>query len=196
MFWLLLIIVVGLSYIFYRYTSVANKKIFFTSPFFISVIGSLSVLLLAIAVVNVVPSRQPSGAIGVEPASDSSEIVSDSIGLVAVDTSANNIISRGPVFSYRMIDKLYKQLRFSELLALKTIYSRLRESEDDSVASHGSFGLGLLALKDKNTELARDHFLDVENKGLPCLHFCLAELLMQENKKEDATTEYEKELLI
>ena len=191
MFWLFLIIFVGLSYIFYRYTSVANKKIFFTSPFFISVIGSLSVLLLAIAVVNVVPK-----AIGVEPASDSSEIVSDSIRLEAVDTSANNIILRGPVFSYRMIEKLYKQLRFSELLALKTTYSRLSGSEDESVASHGSFGLGLLALKDKNVELARDHFLDVENKELPCLHFCLAELLMQENKKEDATTEYEKELLI
>ena len=187
MLWLILIIVVGFSYIFYRYTSVANKKIFFTSPFFISVIGSLSVLLLAIAVVNIAPI-----VVG-EPAPDSSEIVSDSTRVEVIDASANNIISRGPEFSYRMITKLHRGLKYAELLTLKSTYSK---SEDESVAALGSFGLGLLALTDKNVELARDHFFDVRDKKLPCLHFCLAELFMQENKKEDAASEYEQELLI
>jgi RsiW-degrading membrane proteinase PrsW (M82 family) len=187
MFWLILIIVVGLSYIFYRYTAVANKKIFFTSPLFISVIGSLAVLLLAIAVVNVAD---------IQPSSDSSEIVTDSVRLEAVDTSANSIISRGPVFSYRIIAKLHKELKYGELLALKATYSRLSESEDESVASLGSFGLGLIALRDENVALARNHFGNVKNKDLPGLHFCFAELLIQADKKDDAALEYEKELMI
>jgi RsiW-degrading membrane proteinase PrsW (M82 family) len=116
------------------------------------------------------------------------------VRLESVDTSATNIISRGPVFSYRIIAKLHKELKYAELLALKDAYRRLSESEDEGVASLGSFGLGLLALRDEDVELARDHFSDVRNKDLPGLHFCFAELLIHAGKKEDAALEYEKEL--
>src|SRR5688500_10644261 len=54
MFWLLLIFFVGLSYLYYRYTAVANKKIFFKSSLFLSIVGSIALLFVSIGIVNVV----------------------------------------------------------------------------------------------------------------------------------------------
>ena len=183
MFWLLLIFVVGLSYIFYRYTAVANKKIFFSSPLFVSVVGSLSVLLLAVVVVNVV---------NIEPARNSS--AADTAHLEKMDTSATTIMSLGSGHTYRMITKLNDDLKYAELLTLRDTYRRLSKSKDDATSCLGNFGLGLIALKDKKTDLAREYFQAVTDNKLPYLHFCLAELRLQENKKEQAVLEYETEL--
>jgi RsiW-degrading membrane proteinase PrsW (M82 family) len=187
MFWLLLIFAVGISYICYRYISVANKKIFFKSPLFISIIGSLAVLLLSIGVVNVA---------NIKPASVASTNLASVLRLEDIDTSASNILLKGPEYSYRMITTLHTEIQYTQLLALRDTYTRFSESEDESASCLGHFGLGLLALNDKKTDLAREHFLAIRNTEFPFLHFCLGQIFMEENKKTDAALEYEKELQI
>lgn len=179
MLWLFLIFGVGLSFIFYRYTAVANKQIFFTSPLFVSVLGSLAVLLVAIGIVNVV---------NIKPPKDSTTEI-----FPLEDTTASSIISKGPRFTYRLITKLNDDLKFVEVLELRKTYQRLSKSEVDSIATLGRFGQGVIALKDKKTEEAREHFLSIKNE-LPFLHFCLGEMFLQKNKKVEAAREYEKEL--
>jgi hypothetical protein len=89
MFWLLLIFFVGLSYLYYRYTAVANKKIFFKSSLFLSIIGSIALLLVSIGIVNVV---------NVKSADVLSTMASDSLELANVDTT-ESLWSRGPAYS-------------------------------------------------------------------------------------------------
>ncbi|HEX6225239.1 MAG TPA: PrsW family glutamic-type intramembrane protease [Chryseolinea sp.] len=183
MLWLFLIFGVGLSFIFYRYTAVANKQIFFASPLFVSAVGSLAVLILAIGIVNVV---------NIKPAA----VESNHEGLHLEDTTAKTIIAKGPGFTYRMLTKLNDDLKFAEILQLRNTYRHLSETNVDSIATLGKFGLGVIALNDKKTDVAREHFLSIKNRDLPFLHFCLGKLLLQENKKADAALEYEKELQI
>jgi RsiW-degrading membrane proteinase PrsW (M82 family) len=187
MFWLFLIFLLGMSYIYYGYASVANKKVFFTSPLFLSIAGSLVILLVAVGLVNVV---------NIKPVSVSSKSVSDTLGVVGMDTSASNLLSKGPGFSYKLIRRLNKEFAYEYLRSLRTTYSRFGASEDEGVSSLGNFGLGMIELENKQIALARGHFLDVKNDALPFLHFCLGEILIGENKKEDAQAEYEKELKI
>jgi RsiW-degrading membrane proteinase PrsW (M82 family) len=185
MLWLLLIFVVGLSYIVYRYTAVANKKIFFTSPLFVSIVGSLSLLLLAIGLVNIVD---------VKPAKGSSSADTAALQLENIDTTTNFILEKGSEYSYRMIVKLSQETQITHLLGLRDTYTRFSRSVDESVSSLGYFGLGVIALEDVNVQLASEHFLSVSNNDLPYLHYCLAEVRFQEDKKEDAASEYQKEM--
>src|SRR5688500_16766684 len=149
MFWLFLIFLVGMSYIYYRYASVANKKVFFTSPLFLSIAGSLAILLVAVGLVNVV---------NIKPVSVSSKSVSDTLGVRGMDTSASNLLLKGPGFSYELVRRLNKEFTYAYLRGLRTTYSRFRASEDEGVSSLGNFGLGMIELENKQIALARGHF--------------------------------------
>jgi hypothetical protein len=187
MLWLILIIVVGLSYLFYRYTSVSNKKIFFRSPLFRSVLGSIAVLLIAIAIVNIA---------NVEFSETTSEITAHSFRLKDIDTTSTTILSSGPAYTYAIITSIGDSMQFSSLLALENTYKLFKGSNDESESSLGSFGLGVIDLASGEPALARGHFEQVADQDLPFLHFCMAEALYREDEKEAAASEYEKELLI
>jgi hypothetical protein len=90
MFWLLLIFFVGLSYLYYRYTAVVNKKIFFKSSLFLSIVGSIALLLVSIGIVNVV---------NVKSADVLSTMASDSLELANMDTTATALVSKGLAYS-------------------------------------------------------------------------------------------------
>src|SRR5688572_23700337 len=162
MFWLFLLFLFGASYVYYRYISIANKKIFFNSPFFLSIAGSLGILLCVIGIVNIA---------NITPADLSGNVV-DTLEVERIDSSANNLRSRGSAFSYRVIKKLNHEYKHDYLKALRKTYAGFAESDDDNVSSLGNFGLGLMALEDKKLELAREHFGEVKNQALPFFHFC------------------------
>src|SRR5688572_16436742 len=52
MFFLFILLFLGGSYIYWKYSSVHDKKAFFYSPFFISITGSLSLLIAGLFIVN------------------------------------------------------------------------------------------------------------------------------------------------
>jgi len=187
MFWLFLLFLFGLSYTYYRYVSIANKKIFFTSPFFLSIAGSLGILLSVIGIVNIA---------NIKPAEVAENVVSDTLEVERIDSSANNLLSGGSAFSYRVIKKLNHEYKHDYLKALRKTYAGFATSDDDNVSSLGNFGLGLIAFEDEKFELAGEYFGEVMNQSLPFFHFCKGELLRQQNKKADATREYEHELKI
>jgi RsiW-degrading membrane proteinase PrsW (M82 family) len=187
MFWLFLLFLFGASYVYYRYVSIANKKIFFTSPFFLSIAGSLGILLSVIGIVNIA---------NIKPVGVSENLVSDTLEVGRIDSSANNLLAGGSAFSYRVIKKLNHEYKHDYLTALRKTYAGFAKSADDNVSSLGNFGLGLIDLEYKKVELAHEHFGDVRNQSLPFFHFCKGELLTQENKKTDATREFEQELKI
>ena len=101
MFWLFLLFLFGASYVYYRYISIANKKIFFNSPFFLSIAGSLGILVCVIGIVNIA---------NIAPADLSGDVV-DTLEVERIDSSANNLRSRGSAFSYRVIKKIKSRVQ-------------------------------------------------------------------------------------
>jgi RsiW-degrading membrane proteinase PrsW (M82 family) len=186
MFWLLLILVVGLLYILNRFTSVSNKRIFLNSPVFISAVGSFIVLSLAIAAVNIVGANRASG---------DSDTYADSLRVEKTVVSSEHIVAKGPEFTYKLITRFQREEMEDELRRLNGVYQRLAQSERGEIRSLGNFGLGVLAMPDKDHGKARSYFQLVQNQQ-PYLHYCLAQLFRDERNRKSEVLEYEKELAI
>ena len=188
MFWLFILFLVGSSYVFYKYRSVSNKELFFKSPLFRSLLGSLLIFLVAVVIVNLFASD--SGGTNYEPV-----IVRDTLDETTMDTSAHYLLSQKPAFHYHRIHRLEGDLQYLDYFrSLKSAYTRFASSPDTAVSSLGNFCLGVVSMQEARRAEAAGYFHSVSNNRLPYLHYCLGELLLMEDKQSEALTEYQLEM--
>jgi len=189
---ILLLLVVGVSYIFYRYRSVSNKKFFFQSHFFIALAGSIAILIVSIVFVNTfAPGPKHEGALN--SGERVKKMIDSTLALSHGDTSRVFLLAHSPKFHYHQITSIRRESNADYFLGLEASYKRLSTSPVDSISSLGNFGLGMLSWVDKHEDEALEFFHRVKNKQFPGLHFCIAGIM---KKYEDAINEYLVELEI
>ena len=189
MFFLLILLLVGGSYLLYRYKSTSNKKIFFRSPLFLSVACSIAILSAAIAFVNMAAPPY------VKEKPTLREEKTDTLTLEESDTSRQFLLSKGPAFHYRAIRKLYTRDRYAaHLTAREKSYKRIMASGDSKAYTLANFCLGVITLERGELDKAKHYFSKVANDTLPYLHYCLGDMLIKEDKSEESEIEYTLEL--
>lgn len=181
----LFILIVGGSYLYYRYYSVTDKKRFFDSPLFIAVTGSIGILAFSLIFVNTLDPNSPPDY----------QTQSDFLSVEEADTVYESLLAREPAFHFNLIRKVANEYRYIDhFLFLEETYHTFSRQQDEKVASVGNFCLGLIRMEKGKTAEARAYFGKVSDDMFPYLHFCKAEMFMKENKKSEAVAEYELEL--
>ena len=186
MFYLYLILFVGSCYLYYRYNSVTDKSTFFNSSLFISITGSLGILFASVLIVNLFSDATPTPA--------PKTAVKDPI---QIDTTYRWLATSKPLYHYKLASIIHTNYAyFNYLTAVQRNYSAFLNSHDDSLSSIGHFGLGALALWNKNYDDALTHFNETPYKNLPYLHFCRGEAYKGKNDLKSALNEYALELKV
>lgn len=187
MFILLFIVFVGVAYLYYRYNSVSDKRVFFKSPLFVTLAGSLSILLVAILFVNSVapPSAHASYLI----------VQRDTLNSEERDTSTFHLLSKTPAFHYRLLRKIAKDTYYAgHFEHLEARYRQFSGSPDARISSLGNFCLGVVQIERNDLDQAYQYLEDVRDREMAYLHFCVGEILMKQGKHDDAAAEFTVEL--
>lgn len=184
---LLLILIVGGSYLSYRYNLAADKRAFFRSSFFRSITGSISILIGSVLIINLFSTASPT------PVKEKI-VVNDSI---RVDTTYTSLASGKPVYHYKLATIIYENFAYFDQRAIvQKHYTEFINSDNKPLSSLGHFGLGALALKQGKYEDALDHFNGVPDQNLPYLHFCKGEVYRLQENVKSAVDEYTLELKV
>jgi len=189
MFFICVVGFLGCWYLCYHYRAITRKKVFFQSPLFKSLAGSLSILLLCIVIINLFgPSRSPG---------ERFQLAADSLSADEIDTSSTHLIRRNSGYHYHLIYKLNTFDRYDTFQeALRRQYGIFVNGEDQQTRDIGYFGLGVFALMDNNYDEALQNFDRVKKTDLPYLSFCKGDLFLEKGDKESATLFFERELTI
>jgi len=184
---LVLILVIGGSYLYYRYYSVTNKMRFFDSPLFLSAAGSLGILFVSIVFVNSsAPETHSEKVLTVRP---------DSLSVDEADTNDESLLAKHSGFHFNLIRKTSKQDRYvSHLLVLEEKYHTFSRAQDIPTASLGNFCLGVIYMERGDDGKALEYLNKVSDDKLPYLHFCKGLILTKENNDVEAAAEYSLEL--
>jgi RsiW-degrading membrane proteinase PrsW (M82 family) len=187
MFFIYLIALVGISYLYYRYKAISNKKFFFQSPLFKSLAGSLAILLIAVGIINVfAPSRLPR----------SYRIATDSLTTTEADTSAGHLLSEKPRYHYELLQKLSSYNRYEPYrTGIRSQYQNFIKSHVRRSRDTGYFGLGVFALINNNYKEALRNFNQITDPGRPYLHYCKGDLYLEQGDVALAEAEFQEELL-
>lgn len=181
----LLIIIVGGSYLYYRFHSITDKRRFFGSPLFLSVSGSLGILLISVAFVNTIKPQAH-----LEPT-----LQSDSIFVDEIDTARIRLLAKPASFHFDLISKILgKDGYTSRLSVFEEKYYAFTQAADPYAVSLGNFCLGVIRMKIGEDEKAQEHLNKVLDNNFPYLHFCKAEILLKRKKNTEAAAEYTFEL--
>ena len=185
MFFIFLILIVGGSYVYWRFSIISNKKLFFSSPLFHSLAGTISILILSLILVNTLaPSKQQHDPI---------TITFDSTK-ATIDTSFTAIFNqKDPRFHYQQIVRI-SYASPEHLSNLEKKYNNLSKKETSIENSIGYFGLGVLSLESKKYDSALNYFFNVTNASLPYLHYCIGKVYSEKEEILLAEEHYLKEL--
>lgn len=183
----LLILVVGGAYLYYRYKSVSDKSVFFKSPLFVTLAGSLTILLVAVLFVNLVASRSGDAAYVTVPR--------DMLDAEESDTTTFHLLSKEPAFHYQRLRKIVRDIGYADLSNhLEARYRYFSLSPDARISSLGKFCLGVIQMERNELDQAYQYFQAVPDQKMPYLHFCIGEILLKQSKNEDAAEEFAIEL--
>lgn len=184
MFLIMAIIIIGGSYLFYRYKSVTNKKRFFSSPIYKTAVSSFFILFAAFLTVNIFfPEKSADVEITTEESSDD------------IDTSFQFLSAQDTRFHYELITDNYGELLFIDKVSvLEKNYTRMSNSNDPHLASVGNFCLGVLTFE-RDTVIANTeyYFNKITDNQLPFLHFYRG-LISLNRDSLDAEQEFQAEL--
>lgn len=185
-----LLLVLGAFVYYYRPLGDARRKLIFASPFSISILTSLGILIVAMAIVKLVPQKNTTEVSLYSPASDR-EV------LDLTDTALHNLAKHPPHFHYQLVQAYRRDsLGEKKLLGLQRKYEKVLQQPDDATNDIMHFALGVLHLKTGNLDSAASHFDRVRQQGLPYLHFCKGQLYARRNKFREAELQFRQELTI
>jgi RsiW-degrading membrane proteinase PrsW (M82 family) len=167
------ILIIGGSYLLYRYRSVTNKKRFFSSPLFQTATGSLAILLSAVLFVNYLGPEEETSVqsptdqyLEAQPAEFS-------------DTTFQQLAVQNTLQHYELIGWMSGDTEYAdELNAIEKNYMRMTASSDPHLISIGHFGLGVIHLERREYETAENHLDKVTEPGLACVSFCKATIAL------------------
>lgn len=183
----LLILIIGGSYLYYRYRLVTDKKRFFNSPLFIAVSGSLGILIFSYISVNITAPETHSARSLISE--------SDSLSIEEADTTYECLLAKNSAFHYNLIRKISKQYRyFDHRSILENKYRAFTLAKDAHTVALGNFCLGVMSMEREENAKAQDYLNSVSDNNLPYLHFCKAVMSMKSHNKVDAGAEYTLEL--
>lgn len=188
MFWISLFLIIGGSYLYYRFHIISNKTLFYQSPLFRSITGSIGVLALSLLIVNFIAPRE---------IQDQPLVVTDTLSTEEQNTELGHLLKKDQAFHYMLISKLSENYQYIDQLAtLQKRYRQFLKSSDPHIVSLGNYYLGIVALKNNDTDGAAKRFSRVSDRQIPYFHFCLGELYMEQNKLREAEEQYRLELIL
>jgi len=174
MFFLFLVLLVGGAYVYHRFQSVSNKGRFFKSAFFISIAGSVMIMLCSVLLVNMIPNSTKQN------------------NLLTADTLSKTFEHQTPDYHYNLIKSSRDKSSWRTLIHKE--YEDLADSPDSALVSLGHFGLGVFDLVDESYEDALAHFNKAPLQNMPWLHYCRGEVYRLTNKNTLAEQEFNLEL--
>lgn len=149
------------AYIWWRFRAVSNKRLFFRSSLFLSLVGSVGILLACMLIVNLIAQTRTTEAdeVTVVPA------------LTAIDTTVLN--REGPAYHFHYIESMVANNALDSLIKLRRYYERRLSHPDTANVSLAYFGVGAIALSYEEYPQALENFKKVRNRRLPYLNFCI-----------------------
>lgn len=185
---ILLLLILGGSYLYWKFNSISNKKLFFKSPLVISLLGSLAMLSLSFMIVNAITTNTTSFFPTPKTYYDS---IRDDI---KTDTTMDKVLHESSNKKhYYYIDALIKEHDYIHLSKLEHHYKKIIKAKD-SALSLGYFGLGVIELKQNHYQEALNDFKPILNIDMPCLNYCLGEIYTSLHDTLTAEDHYLKEL--
>jgi RsiW-degrading membrane proteinase PrsW (M82 family) len=186
MFYLYLILFVGGCYLYYCYNAVSDKSAFFKSSLFVSITGSVGILLTSVLIINLFSTATPTPA--------PKAAVKDSL---QIDTTYQWLAANKSTYHYELASVIHTNYAYlKQLYAVEANYKVFVNSHDENLSSIGHFGLGALALLNEKYDDALNHFNQSPLQNLPYLHFCKGEAYKGKKDLKSALGEYALELKV
>ena len=180
-FILILILIIGGPYLYWRYTSVVNKRDFFTSHLVVSIVGNLIILSIAVGIVNF---------------SSPQEVLSDddeALHKYETDTTYNALANKSLFEHYEQLNHL---CRHNQEKLVTAQYIRLGLSDDSLKRSIAHFAFGLMAYHEDALDHAIDHFSKISDKSLPIVNYCMGKTYLELHDTTQAIHSFSQELTV
>ncbi|MBL0742027.1 PrsW family glutamic-type intramembrane protease [Chryseolinea lacunae] len=174
----------------YRPAGDAQKELIFSSPYSISILSSLSILIVSMAIVKFFPEKK-STEVSLYTPTNNFQVLN------ANDTTLSELAKHPTPFHYQLFLACTRDsLGEIKLARLQRSYETLLHETDSSVRNTAHFALGALHLRAGAFDSAAVHFDHVHQHDLPYLHYCKGQLYVKRNQPQKAEREFRQELHI
>lgn len=185
MFYLFLIGFIGSAYLYYRYTTISDKSMFFQSALVRSFASSAGILIISAFILNILAPKKEAIT------------VPKGLTLDFSNTTVDYLAMQNGGFHYDLIHKInvfdhYEVYRD----VVRQRYEDLINDRVDAKRNVGYFGLGVYAMEARNFDVALSNFNQIRDDKFAYLHFCKGYIFNQNDKFERAETEFRLELLV